>query len=55
MDECRKWLTKWRLKSADWSVERDSHVGTSGLKGPGSPVCCCAYVLGGFALVVILN
>lgn len=33
MDQRRKWLTKWRLKSADWSVE-DSHVGIRGIKGP---------------------
>ena len=38
MDQCRKWLTKWRLKSADWSIMRDSHVGISGFKGPVLPV-----------------
>lgn len=33
VDQCRKWLTKWRLKSADLSIMRDSHVGISGIKG----------------------
>lgn len=33
MDQCRKWLTKWRLKSADLSIMRDSHMGVSGIKG----------------------
>lgn len=34
MDQCRKWLTKWRLKSADLSIMRDSHMGIRGIKGP---------------------
>lgn len=33
MDQYRKWLTKWRLKSADFSIMRDSHLGISGIKG----------------------
>lgn len=33
MDQCRKWLTKWRLKSADLSIMRDSHMGIGGIKG----------------------
>lgn len=37
MDQCRKWLTKWRLESADLSIMRDSHVGIGGFKGPVHP------------------
>lgn len=33
VDQWRKWLTKWRRKSADLSVMRDSHLGISGIKG----------------------
>lgn len=38
MDQCRKWLTKWRLKSADLSIMRDSHMGIRGIKGLVPPV-----------------
>lgn len=32
MAQCRKWLTKWRLKSADLSIMRDSHMESVDLK-----------------------
>lgn len=33
-DQPRKWLTKWRPKSADLSIMRDSHRGIGRIKGP---------------------
>lgn len=36
VDECRKWLTKWRRKSADLSIRV---IETSGIKGPVRLVC----------------
>lgn len=37
MDQWRKWLTKWRLKSADLCIMRDSHMGVSEIKGSVPP------------------
>lgn len=33
VDQCRKWLTKWRPESADLSITRDSHSGINGIEG----------------------